>query len=316
MNYTVFGCGALGTILATHLVKARQKVTVVARGERYLDLTKNGLRVTGLLNFKEKCEIKNSFEKNFKTDVLIFGVKAYDLVGALDMCHNLEPKVVFSLANGIKKNQMLKEFFPNSAILGCMANFSGEILSDGTVLFTRNVSLNLDGRSSLGRSIALTIGETGLTCISDDQIESTEWSKFSGWVALFLVSIISKSKTADFLQNRQFSKMIHSIICEMSEVSTKLNIELKDDAILPVRQLAAMPVDRAMSEIVLFGENLSKHAPEHKMSSLQDLENGKILELEDTVGYVIELAKQLNVTLNVIPLLYERVKKIERSRLI
>jgi len=49
--------------------------------------------------------------------------------------------VTLSIQNGPLKNEILTEVFGPARVLGALADTSGELLSDGTVLFTRNVNI-------------------------------------------------------------------------------------------------------------------------------------------------------------------------------
>jgi ketopantoate reductase len=53
-------------------------------------------------------------------------------------------------------------------------------------------------------------------------------------------------------------------------------------------------------------------APEHRMSTLQDLLAGRPLELEETLGYALRTAARLNLPLALLESLYELVAGIDR----
>ena len=98
----------------------------------------------------------------------------------------------------------------------------------------------------------------------------------------------------------------------MSEVATQKQIELRDDTILPVASLSRMSFDAGVTELMQIGETLKKSAPQHRMSSLQDLEGGRQLEVHETLGYVIEIASSYSLDLKVIPLFYDLVAGLNR----
>ena len=49
--------------------------------------------------------------------------------------------MALSIQNGPLKNEILVEAFGGERVLGALADTSGELLPDGAVLFTRNVSI-------------------------------------------------------------------------------------------------------------------------------------------------------------------------------
>ena len=54
-----------------------------------------------------------------------------------------------SVQNGVLKNELLATVFGYSRVLGAMADFSGELLANGEVKFTRNVCLHLGEEKGL-----------------------------------------------------------------------------------------------------------------------------------------------------------------------
>ena len=54
MKIIVLGAGALGPIVAAHLARAGEDVSLIARGDRATFLRENGITIAGLNEFKEK----------------------------------------------------------------------------------------------------------------------------------------------------------------------------------------------------------------------------------------------------------------------
>ena len=57
MKTVVLGAGALGSIIAGHLARAGEDVTLIARGDRAEYLRQNGITVTGEAEFNSPCSI-------------------------------------------------------------------------------------------------------------------------------------------------------------------------------------------------------------------------------------------------------------------
>ena len=301
----------MGTIVAALLVRGGHQVRVIARGKRADYIRKNGLRVNGLIKLIEPCEVFEKVEPDMDSDVLIFCVKTYQMQQAMEATNRLAPNVVFSLANGLKKNEQLKSQFPESKILGCMANFSGELLECGLVNFTRNVSFNLDGNCDEGNTIAKTLSLTGLKSIADERIDATEWSKFTGWISLFGLSILTRSPIGHFLSTEEFARQAYFLIREVALLAEKSGVTLHDDTVLPVLTISRSKQDCAVSKLVAIGEEFRVHFPNHKISALQDLENKKPLELHETFGHVVEMAAKLEVVLKVSPIYYQLIAGLD-----
>ena len=311
MRFTIFGAGSLGTILASHLLRAGYKVQVIARGKRALCIQQNGLVVTGLVGLVEHCLVHNDISSDMDIDVLIFSVKTYQMEEALKMTKMLRPRVVFALANGVRKNEQLEATFPESKVLGCMANFSGELLDTGDVLFTRNESFNLDGLSQEGIDIAKVIDDAGIVSIADEEIDSTEWSKFVGWVPLFALSLITRSPIGGFLSVREFAILAFGAIREMSELARVKGITLHDNTVLPVLTLSEIDREEGVDKLMKIGMEFLRSNPNHRMSALQDLENRRPLEVHETLGHAVDMARLCNLELKLLPLFYDLVSGLD-----
>ena len=299
MEITIIGAGALGTILGAHLIVAGHDVTIVARGRRAQDVTQYGLRVRGLVELNTPCRVVEKPETIVTADLLIFAVKTYHMAEATAQLSNATPLSVFSVANGVMKNEQLAATYGADKVLGCMANISGELLDAGTVEFTRNVQLYIghtgaytgpDASASAGA-----LDAAGINTEASAQIETVEWSKFVGWVALFSLSLIARTTTGRFLENPRLAALGVRLIREMAHLAAARGIGLIDQSPVPVYSIASGSERIAIEKLNQIGRDLIASVPNHRMSSLQDLEAGRTLEVEETLGYALNEAARLGI---------------------
>jgi 2-dehydropantoate 2-reductase len=309
MQVTIVGAGALGTILGAHLGAAGHDVTVVARGQRAKDIRVGGLRVRGLVELDQHCRVVEPDRASVETDLLIYAVKTYHMADATAALSKASPQAVFSVANGVLKNEQLAAVHGEAAVLGCMANFSGELLDSGVVEFTRNVRLAIGTRDGATRPdagpIARVIDDAGIHTESVANIESVEWSKFVGWVALFSLSLMARTATGIYLENPRFAALGVRLIREVAQIAGARHIELIDQSPVPVAAIASGAERQAIERLRAIGRDLSVSAPDHRMSSLQDLQAGRPLEVEETLGYAVAEAARLDVAAPVLGVCYE-----------
>lgn len=308
MNITIVGAGALGTILGAHLVAAGHTVTVLARGARAADVAERGLRVSGLVELATPCRVLTEPGAVGDTDVLIYAVKTYHMHDAVASLAGSRPDAVFSLANGVMKNEQLVAAHGSEQVLGCMANFSGELLDSGTAVFTRNVRLAIGAaRSNPGptaEAIAAAIDAAGIRTDAAPDIETVEWSKFTGWVALFSLSLIARTTTGAYLENPQFARIGAELIRETARIAQARGIPLVDQSPVPVQSVASGTLAEGVRSLREVGAALAASAPGHRMSSLQDLEAGRQLEVEETLGYAANEAMRLGLEAPTLGLCY------------
>ena len=316
MQTVIVGAGALGTIIAAHLAAAGHEVALVARGARARWLRENGLRVRGLLDAALPATVTEDPSTLRETDLLIFGVKTYQMEDALGSLAHLRARNVFSVANGVMKNEQLAEVYGAERVLGCMADTSGELHGDGVVEFTRNVALNLGpyNASTLTAAgeVAATIDSSGLVSKAVDDIASVEWSKFVPWVAMFVLSLIARRPTGHYLSEPALGGVAVRLMREAGAIAGRMSVPLSNDAPMPVADIIGAPDEQsAIEKVLAVGAVFSQNAPTHRMSSLQDLDAGRRLEVEGTVGYLVRKANELGVPAPTLELNYELVRGID-----
>ena len=57
---------------------------------------------------------------------------------------------------------------------------------------------------------------------------------------------------------------------------------------------------------------MEAQAPTHRMSTLQDLERGRRLEIEETLGYVVTRAREENIAVPTVETCYRLINGINR----
>src|SRR5688572_7328976 len=196
MRFAILGAGALGTILGAHLSRAGHEVAMIARGDRARVLQRQGLVLNGLSDIKARTPVIDDPKKLRETGTLIIATKAIDSAQALDSLNHLKLDNAFSVQNGVLKNELLARVFGYSRVLGAMADFSGELLANGEVKFTRNVCLHLGdekgGASPRAQELAAAIDAAGVRCAAASNIRTREWSKYAGWIAQFPLAVLTR----------------------------------------------------------------------------------------------------------------------------
>jgi 2-dehydropantoate 2-reductase len=114
----VLGAGALGSVISAYLTRAGEEVTLLARGSRATFLEKHGVAVTGVEDFTAPVAVTTRPHDLRAADVLIVTVKTYDTEPALASVSHVDVGSVFSLQNGVLKNEQLAHYFGWEKTLG------------------------------------------------------------------------------------------------------------------------------------------------------------------------------------------------------
>ena len=81
------------------------------------------------------------------------------------------------------------------------------------------------------------------------------------------------------------------LVREMGTLAAALGIGLSDRAILPTASLCAGSESEAVAIITAPARSTASTRPQHRMSALQDIEAGRPLEVNETLGYALDKAR-------------------------
>ncbi|MDB6106990.1 MAG: 2-dehydropantoate 2-reductase [Gammaproteobacteria bacterium] len=314
----VLGAGAIGSILGAHLARAGHSVVMLARGRRAEHIGAQGLAISGLAEFATLVPVLSDPAQLHSADVLIVATKTPGTAEALAQLRHADIGLAFSIQNGPLKNELLSAAFGADRVLGSLADTSGEMLADGRVLFTRNVNIllgELSGEeSSRAHAVAATINSSGVRATAVPNILSLEWSKFVTWVGMFALSVITRSVTWRYLVDPDAALVLVRITREMGRLAEALGIELTDKANLPAASLCRGTEESAVQIVVEAGRAFETRAPEHRMSSLQDVNAGRPLEVHETLGYALRKAAEHGIPMPLLDGFYRVISTAERIR--
>jgi 2-dehydropantoate 2-reductase len=318
MKIVILGAGALGTVLGAHLTRAGEEVSLIARGNRAAYLQEHGATLTGLVDFTVPISVVTDPHRLLQADALIVTVKTYDTATALAHVKHLQVGSVMSVQNGVLKNEQLADTFGWEKVLGAMAAFSAEVLPDGPVRFTVNEGFYIGelptGLSERVYTLGHIFESAGIVAQVTPSIQTFEWSKYVLFVCLMAPAVLTRLETYKFLQDPHTAAITASLIHEMAAIAAARQIELEDTAYLAVKTLSQLSLDDMIVPIGQRGAQFAAQAPTHKVSTLQDLEQGKrCLEVEETLGYAVQQGAALGVPTPTLHTCYRLIAGINRS---
>ncbi len=315
-EFAILGAGVLGSVIGAHLARAGHSVLLLARGARAQQIEAQGLRIRGLAEFDQRVPVLTDAAAFLGAQYLVVTTKTYSMDSALTPLRQAQVGAVFSFQNGLMKNEQLAAVFGAGRVLGAIANTSGEVLPTGEVLFTRNEQLcvgELSGAlSERARSIAQIIDGAGVHTSAAVDIQSLEWAKFASWAALMVLSITARTETWRYMSDPDAALVLARLVREVGALATACGVTLTDQSMLPVASLCRGSELEAARAIQVLGEQLRLRAPRHRMSTLQDLQAGRPLEVEETLGYAARKATGLGLALPLLDSSYLLARAIDR----
>ena len=318
-EFAILGAGAIGSIIGAHLARAGHSVVMLARGRRAQQIGSEGLRVKGLTEFSTPVHVLTDASQLRGAGVLIVATKTPGTEAALEPLRAADIDVAFSIQNGLWKNEALARAFGNERALGALANTSGELLPSGEVLFTRNVNVLIGelagGVSERAQRIAGTIDASGVRSTAVPDVLTREWAKFVGWVGLMALAVTTRTATWRYLSDPDCALVLVRLVREVISLASASGIDLSNqDSIVPLRVIVQGTEQEAVQSVRKTGEDFRVRSPGHRMSTLQDLEAGRPLEVEETIGYAAHKAQQSGLSLPLLDAFYHLATAIDRGR--
>jgi 2-dehydropantoate 2-reductase len=252
-----------------------------------------------------------------ETQVLIVATKAIGTAESLKPLSGAKVGHVFSIQNGVLKNDLLAAAFGADAVLGALANMSGELKPSGEVLFTRNVRLQIGALNGevpeAVRTLAHAIDSSGVRCAAVPDIAAREWSKFAAWVGMAGAAITTRAVTWRYLVDPDAALVVVRLIREVRDLAARCGVAFTDDVVFPVATLCSGSEQAAVRRLNEIGAHFREHSPEHRLSAHQDIDAGRPLEVDETLGHAARMAAGMGLSLPLLDAVYRIAAAIDRT---
>ena len=298
MKICVFGAGAIGGYIGVKLAQAGADVSLVARGPNLAAMQQNGLRL-----IEEGQEHKVSVSASDtpsdlgEQDYIIVTLKAHSVPPVVEKMRPLIGKntTIVSGVNGVPwwyfhkiggplEGTRLHSVDPDDAqwngfgpdnVLGCVVYPAAEVIEPGVIKHIEGNRFSLgepDGSKS-ERAIALSqaLSAAGLKAPVRPKLRDEIWVKLWGNLSFNPISALTHA-TLDVLCTDEGTRPIaRAMMLEAQEIAEKLGVKFPID------------VERRIDGGAAVGA--------HRTSMLQDLDQGRPMEIDALVASVQELGK-------------------------
>ena len=218
-----------------------------------------------------------------------------DMASALQSIKHIQVSV-FSLQNGVLKDEQLAQTFGWDKVLGAMTHFSAEVLPTGTVRFRTNQGIYL-GELLRTSPRVQTLGDLFSVSalwyrshhISSPSNGRNTWRGCVSWHLR-----LTRLESYKFSKTRRWS-ITAALLHEMAQLATSRGTPLHDIALFPTKTLSQLAFDDTVTHVQQIGDRWASLLPTAKVSTLHDLERGKRLEVEETLGYAVRQGAALGI---------------------
>ncbi|MCH8873434.1 2-dehydropantoate 2-reductase [candidate division KSB1 bacterium] len=302
MKICIYGAGAIGGYLGAELASAGYEISLIARGPHLEAMQKNGLT---LLDGDQKKVVQVKATDNpaelGTQDYVFIALKAHSVSPIVDQIKPLlgPETAIVTAQNGILwwyfyrlegpwENHHLQSADPGGRIwktlgperaIGCVVYPSAEIVEPGVIrhISGRRVMIGEpDGaKSARVRAISQALTEAGFRAPVRTRIRDDIWLKLWGNVSFNPVSVLTRATLEQMCGHEETRTVIRSMMVEAEAVAREVGVTFKIDVETRIGWAADVGA--------------------HKTSMLQDLEQGRPMEIDALVGTVAEMGRLVGV---------------------
>lgn len=287
MRIAVVGPGGLGGRYAVLLALAGEEVSVIARGSHLQAIRERGLVLRHLDDEIARVEVAATNEPGDvgPVDLVLFCVKTYDLEIAAERARPLigDSTTVLPIQNGVTSGEQLGQILGEKAVIGGTTYADGNVVEPGVVSFGHSKAPLIFGELAGGenernRRIKQTFDQAELESELSKTMPLVVWEKFVVVCATSAVLAILRLPLGYVFSVPECGELLLGVMEEVEALAHAKGIGLEHGV--------------ARRRFEYLKENA---APSMRSSQLNDILNGKRLELEALSGTAVRLGEELGV---------------------
>ena len=322
MKFAVVGAGAIGGYLGARLALAGEDVTFIARNKNLAAISAGGFRLVlpdGSEQHAGRVRAVQDMADAGPQHAVLLTVKAHQVRDLLPGLRDLfgRDTMVVTMINGVPwwyfhklggayDGRSLQSVDPGGAlaaqiepdrIIGSVVYPAAELLAPGVVKViegNRFTLGELDGtRTPRIEALSKALMAAGFKAPVSRDIRSEIWVKLWGNLSFNPISALTHATLDEICRFPLSRELAARMMTEAQAVGEKLGVEFK------------VSLEQRIAGAEAVGA--------HKTSMLQDVENGRALELEALVGSVVELARITGTPTPTIDAIYAATALLART---
>ncbi len=300
MKICVVGAGAIGGMLGVRLALTGHEVTLILRGANLEAVKQNGLTLieeNGNELIAKPIKATASIGEAGVQDVVLLAVKAHQVAAvAADLPQLMHSSTrVVTMQNGIPwwyfyklpgnytgmqvravdPDGVIAKYIPIDSVIGSVVYPASEVIRPGVIKVIEGNRFTLgeiDGSDTPGiRAISDAFKAAGFKAPVSMDIRSEIWLKVWGNLSFNPISALTHATLEDICLYPPTRELAASMMTEAQAIGEKLGVQFK------------VSLEKRIAGAQAVGQ--------HKTSMLQDVEQGRALELQALVASVMELGQ-------------------------
>lgn len=315
-TYLIYGTGALGSVFGGFLQKIGRSVTYVGRGEHFDALQKSGLRITGIWGDHfippDAIETLWGMKPNGKKfSIILVCVKSKDTNDAAKEAASLleDDGIMVSIQNGLNNWETIARHAGIERTVGSRVIFGAEIQAPGLARVTVSADDVLLGEpfARVNKPLLQTLQEDLHRCgiptrvVSKEDIWSAIWEKVLYNCSLNPLGAILEVPYGSLGESEESRGIIKVILNEIFLVMQAKGVKIPHQSSDEFYQYL---MNRLLPPTV-----------SHRASMLQDIQMGRMTEIDALNGAICQYARDLGIQTPYNDLLTSLIKFKEKKAL-
>lgn len=323
MRTAIYGAGSLGTILGAFISKAGEPVELINRNKAHVEaLNASGAKVVGTMQFEQKVTAYTPDQMSGEYDIIFLMTKQQNNKEVVQMLNGFlaQDGVLVTFQNGLPEMQ-IASVLGEERVLGCTVAWGATMHSPGVCELTSEpdaLSFSL-GSISSARSIHFDkvkelLEKMGTVDVEENFI-GTRWSKLLINAAFSGMSAVLGCTFGEAAGPKESRRIVQALIKECIDVCAAGGIRIEPVQGKDIVKLLDYKgaVKKAISFFII-PLAIRKHA-RLKASMLQDIEKGKLTEVDAINGAVSDYGRKVGVPTPMNDKVVEIIHGIERGEL-
>jgi 2-dehydropantoate 2-reductase len=297
----VVGAGAVGGYFGGIFARAGAPTVLIGR-KHFVDAVNAKGLVLDKSQGQERIAARATTDMSAVRDcsLILFCVKANDTsAAAAKMAPFVRPgATVVCLQNGVDNADCVRAA-TNTVAFPAVVYVAVSVPESGRVKHLARGDLIIGPSSEKATEVASVFDRAGISCRISDNIEGELWVKLLCNCALNAISALGRVRYGEIAQSKAAIKLMENVVDEVLAVARAAGITLPGVRDRESGMAAAMEIATQMADAL--------------SSTAQDLNRGRLTEIDALNGYIVRRGAELEVPVPVNHALFTLVKLAERS---